>query len=223
MNCISLFKKRVIIIYTFELRPDGRKGIYYRKLMFWTRRDQNIGLPPQRYQHIVFLFLLNQSMTCMCYQKTVFFYSGGTKNERFPSLMNRKYYFGHSRRDRKMVFTSPDRLTHSIVSLLDQWMVFTVFVGSKPVCFYRPFGRGQKGTFSIPVGPKNDILYTRDQNIVFTYPKGLTHSVLPVLDSRPMNGVYRPCGTEKRYFSSLRNQESKGDQKMMFWRRGTKI
>jgi len=105
-----------------------------------------------------------------------------------------------------MVFVSPERLTHSILSLLNQWM------GGG----YRPCGtktglflsslRGQKGTFSVPVGPKNDILDTRDQNIVFTSPKGLTHSVLSLLDQwmvfftvpvGPKNGIFRPFGVKR--------------------------
>ena len=72
----------IAIIYFFLLRPDGRKGTYYRKLMFCTRRDQNIVLPPQRDQHIVFCsFSINQWPVC------------GTKKRYFLSRWDQKWTF----------------------------------------------------------------------------------------------------------------------------------
>ena len=147
MNHISRFQKVYRgsnNLYFWAPAWRTERNILPKTDVLYTEGPKYSFTSPKGPTHSV-LFLLDQSMTCRdpyVLPKNGIFYPGGTKNERFPSLRDRKYCFGHSRRDRKMVFASPERLTHSILSLLDQWMVYTVLVGPKPVCFYlyRPFG-----------------------------------------------------------------------------------
>ena len=117
--------------------------------MFRICRDQNIVLPTQRDQHIVFV---PSQLTNNIYHtydiKNGIFHFCETKHKCFPSLRDRKIMFWTNMKGSKIVFSYTDRLTHSILSLLNQWMVLPVpvirFV-SKPV-FIVPSG-GERECF----------------------------------------------------------------------------